>query len=254
MFARLRPLLPVLVLLGPLPAAAMVGGAPQVTAPHVLTIVGSRGNTCTGALIAPDIVLTAAHCATPGASYKVMDGPGTTRLIDIRRVALHPGFDPRAYDAHRATADVALLQLAEPLRGRAVATVGVPAAPVNAGRRFTVTGTGVTSPGDDRGLGIVRQATLAATGQPGSLQIRLADVTAAPGRPGLGACSGDSGAPVSEDRSGRAVVVGVVGWSTGPGLAAGCGGLTGVTPLTLYRDWVVQTARGWGSELPPEPR
>ena len=30
---------------------------------------------------------------------------------------------------------------------------------------------------------------------------------------------------------------------------AGCGGMTGVTPLTLYRDWVAQTARQWGIPL-----
>ena len=27
------------------------------------------------------------------------------------------------------------------------------------------------------------------------------------------------------------------------------GGLTGVTPLTLYRDWILQTARQWGASL-----
>ncbi|MDU6750694.1 MAG: S1 family peptidase, partial [Bradyrhizobium sp.] len=29
----------------------------------------------------------------------------------------------------------------------------------------------------------------------------------------------------------------------------GCGGMTGVTPLTLYREWVLQTARQWGMPL-----
>ena len=33
------------------------------------------------------------------------------------------------------------------------------------------------------------------------------------------------------------------------GAAAGCGGITGVTPLTLYRDWIAQTARQWGAGL-----
>jgi len=28
---------------------------------------------------------------------------------------------------------------------------------------------------------------------------------------------------------------------------AGCGGLTGVTPLTLYRDWIATTARSWSA-------
>ncbi|HEX9469860.1 MAG TPA: S1 family peptidase, partial [Bradyrhizobium sp.] len=38
-------------------------------------------------------------------------------------------------------------------------------------------------------------------------------------------------------------------WSTGPNGSAGCGGLTGVTPLTLYRDWILQTAQHWGFAL-----
>jgi hypothetical protein len=41
----------------------------------------------------------------------------------------------------------------------------------------------------------------------------------------------------------------VVSWSTGPNGSAGCGGMTGVTPLTLYRDWILQTARKWGVGL-----
>ncbi len=38
-------------------------------------------------------------------------------------------------------------------------------------------------------------------------------------------------------------MIGVVSWSTAPGDEEGCGGLTGVTPLLLYRDWIVDTAR-----------
>lgn len=236
------------------PAGAMVGGAREVQASHVVTIVGSRGNFCSGALIAPDLVLSAAHCTTPGATYKIVDGdPQHPRLLDIRRVAAHPRFDGAAILAHRATADLALLQLAEPMRGRVPALTGAPSQPLAAGKPFVVTGIGVSLRGDGRSAGKTRSAPLAATGQPGTLQIRLIDPAAA-GRAGLGACTGDSGAPVSEDQSGRPVIVGVVSWSTGPELSAGCGGLTGVTPLTLYRDWVVQTARSWGSALPSPQR
>jgi secreted trypsin-like serine protease len=46
-------------------------------------------------------------------------------------------------------------------------------------------------------------------------------------------------------------VIGVVSWSTGPGNSAGCGGLTGVTPLARYRDWIVQQAARMGSALAP---
>src|SRR5439155_413365 len=127
-----------LALLLSVPAHAIVGGGAPSTegvARSVVTIVGSRGNFCTGALIAPKLVLSAAHCVQPGA------------------------------------------------------------------------------------------------------------------RDGLGACTGDSGAPVFEDKQGGPVIVGVVSWSTGPNGLAGCGGMTGVTPLTLYREWIVQTTQKWGAGL-----
>src|SRR5262249_25442136 len=149
--------------------------------------------------------------------------------------------------AHRATADVALLQLAIPLAAaRQPPPVGAPRLPIEVGGRFTVAGIGVTVRGDGKSGGTGRAAGLVAAGRPGNLQIRLVDPVGDGKREGLGACTGDSGGPVFEDQHGRAVIVGVVSWSTGPNGTAGCGELTGVTPLSLYRDWIVQTARSWG--------
>ena len=51
--------------------------------------------------------------------------------------------------------------------------------------------------------------------------------------------------------SGTLAVVGVVSWSTGPALSDGCGGLTGVTPLTRYRAWIVEQAGKMGARLSP---
>jgi Trypsin len=123
--------------------------------------------------------------------------------------------------------------------------------PVAVGDAFLVVGHGVTVRGDGRTGGTARAATLVATGQPNTLQLRLFDPRTKGETPGLGACAGDSGAPAFRDANGRLAIIGVVSWSTGPKLTAGCGGLTGVTPLVRYRDWIVETARTLGSPLLP---
>ena len=238
-----------------LPVSAMVGGAQPAAdgaGRSVVMILGSRGTACTATAIAPDLLLTAAHCVQPDANYKLADmAAGRDPVLkDIARIERDPQFDIKRLFGHLATADVALAKLAEPLPAK------IPPVPLDeatqppaAGDPFVVAGYGVTVRGDGRTGGTVRAAMLVATGQPGALQLRLFDPRTKGETAGLGACAGDSGAPAFRDNGGRLAIVGVVSWSTGPKLAAGCGGLTGITPLIRYRAWIVETARMLGSSL-----
>jgi Trypsin len=240
-------------LLSLLPATAMVGGAQPTSegaGRAVVMLTGSHGTFCSGVALARDLVLTAAHCVLPGADYKLVefDAARQPALKDITRISRHPEFDVNAVLRHRVTADVALIKLAAPLP-IAPATLAPAGGSVAVGDRFVVAGYGVAVRGDGKSGGTVRAATLVATGQPGTLQIRLADPATKGERAGLGACTGDSGAPVYRDIGGALAVIGVVSWSTGPALSDGCGGLTGVTPLTRYLAWIVEQAGKMGSPL-----
>jgi hypothetical protein len=241
-------------------AAAMVGGAPPAASGmgrSVVLILGSYGassTACTATAIGPDLLLTAAHCVQPGADYKlVASEPGDAPVLkDVARIEREPQFDLKRLFGHLATADVALIKLAEPPPARIPPVrIGSGAETVTVGDTLVVVGYGDTVRGDGRTGGTVRAAPLVVTGQPGTLQIRLFDPATKGASAGLGACTGDSGAPAFREAGGSLTVIGVVSWSTGPNLSAGCGGLTGITPLVRYRAWIVDTARRLGSPLAP---
>ncbi len=255
--ARILRWIPIAAIAAVAPAEAMVGGAQPAAdgaGRSVVMILGSYGTVCTATAIARELLLTAAHCVQQGADYKLMGSkPGETPVLKtIARVERDPQFDLKRLFAHLATADVALLKLSEPLPASVLpARIGSDTEAVTIGDTLIVAGYGVTMRGADRLDGIVRSATLMVTGQSGPLQIRLFDPDTQGKAAGLGACTGDSGAPAFRDTNGSLTIIGVVSWSTGPNLTGGCGGLTGITPLQRYRAWIVDTARAIGSPLEP---
>ncbi len=233
-----------------LPAAGMVGGAPpavQSIARHVVLIVGG-GSACTGVAIAPDLVLTAAHCLAKGGKFKLASFDGSRPIVrNVLAFAAHPQFSLRP-DAP----DVALIKLApQPAAGLSPVPFSDRRAPITVGDRFVVAGFGVSTPGDRRTAGKLRAATLMATGKPNTQIVSLIDPRTLGEKAGLGVCNGDSGGPVFEQRDGKLALVGIISWTASTDGEPRCGFISGVIPLPRYHYWIVETAAKLGSRLAP---
>ena len=144
---------------------AMVGGAPTAATDFgrsVVMILGSSGTACTATAIGRDLLLTAAHCVQPGSDYKLVGSePGQPPILKaVARIARHPQFDMQRLLGHLATADVALIKLAEPLPAQIpLARIGGETETINVGETLVVAGYGVTVRGDGRTGGTVRAAS-----------------------------------------------------------------------------------------------
>lgn len=88
--------------------------------------LNARGGFCTAALIAPDTVLTAAHCvwdtrrgaAIPPEEMRFVAGSRTGYATPYRRVTaarIHPGWDTRAQRRVRVANDLAVVTLESPI-------------------------------------------------------------------------------------------------------------------------------------------
>jgi hypothetical protein len=217
-----------------LAVAAMFHGTPfpPAEAPWFVSLT-SRGPFCGGALIAPDRVLTAAHCVQGSGpdDFNIRVG-GRNR--DFRGVYFPTNYrvipsavEPLNPSASGTANDIAVIVLRRPVSG--VAPLPIAATPPADGESTLTVGRGSTGP--QRGassvlLGATQQvvpsASCQATYGPDLHDPALHLCTQDPTATGAQACAGDSGSPVMVRRDGVLQVAGVVTWG-GETLGRECG-------------------------------
>jgi len=237
-----------------LPAQAVLQGTPlrepDGLRRSVVAVESGNGELCSGALVAQDLVLTAAHCLMDRVSYRVVgvDRGFRRQSVRVAAIAVHPTFVPGTTPRTQPGVDLALLKLERPLGSDFAPFDPRQAGGIAEGEMVTVAGFGVSSERLKNSARTLRQVQLLAVGTVevanrvviATDRARLAETV------GAGACRGDSGGPVLVATPGGYRLSGIVSWSSGALRANGpnaCGGLTAVTSLQDHMGWIRQATR-----------
>lgn len=267
--ALLALALPATALADPRARSSVVDGTPVAEGerPYAVALVVaglpvSRGFFCGGTVVAPQVVVTAAHCvlgAEPG-DFDVL--AGRTRLsssggvrLPAARIAVHP-----QYSTERTTYDIAVVHTARELP---VAPLPLPSADEEAallGGELAVAGWGATDPDSGSVPDNLQETTLRALAADRCTDAYRSNfrrsVMVCAGQPPAGgppdACSGDSGGPLVGGTGEGARLLGVVSFG---GLRCATRGFPGVyTRVAMMAPFLLEAlAQPAPAAVPPRP-
>ncbi|KAL4422363.1 hypothetical protein ABPG75_008560 [Micractinium tetrahymenae] len=254
----------------PYPEVRIVGGtaAPSGRYPYFASLRDASGNHfCGAALVAPSVLVTAAHCLQGSRSLpQVHIGRGylTTPEVgyDVRqaaRVVVHPSYDPST-----SQNDVAVILLDSP---STKAPIALPSSGLTSGLAdgvsVTAIGFGTTSEGalylseSMQHVTVSYIAPLRCNGIYSAGQLKAGMLCAGVLDGGKDTCQGDSGGPLILPGASATgdVLVGATSWGFGCARA----GLPGVyTDVAFFRSWIDSYLALWGAagtaaQSPPPP-
>ncbi|KAL3473042.1 trypsin-like cysteine/serine peptidase domain-containing protein [Aspergillus californicus] len=243
----------------------IIGGteSPISNHPYQVSLFISNSFAGSGSIIAPNKILTAAHCIDGVAARKVSVRAGSSThadggtLLNVSAIAMHPQYSSPVVLEN----DIAVLTLVDDLPfgvGEEVGLVPVtlpalelsPGVEFNAaassfpaaGRQVVISGWGGTAESGPvsktlRTVTVDVIANSECAEMYGTYTIPITDGMFCAGVPGggKGSCKGDSGGPVMAD----GVLAGIVSWGLGCARATKPGVNTRVA---FYRDWIAEVA------------
>jgi len=200
---------------------SIIGGTTDSGDPSVV-LIGGGGVWCTGTLVAPEVVLTAAHCISANNNFVYFgprylgDAGGSSALV--ARSYQHPDY------ATNKDVDLGIVVLATPSAVTPSAIDTTALAQSDVGATLHVVGFGDTA-NPSEPLFTKMQ-----------VDVPISSIASVAIYSGPAICSGDSGGPAMLMVGGKQVIAGV---TSGHSIQA-CGGTAGYVRVDLYAQWIQQ--------------